>query len=79
MGKATGHRERADPYVVALAATNDPPEERGWVVVTGESDRKRPRRKIKGACNELGLPCISLDELLARETGNDEDAEGEKE
>lgn len=66
MGKALGDKRRADPFVVALALTyhtaNQP-----WIVVTGESRNNRPRRKISGACDELGLPCITLAELIELE------------
>jgi hypothetical protein len=62
MGKAMGSKRRADPFVVALALTYHC-EAQHWVIVTGESG-KRPRRKIKGACDELGLPCITLAELI---------------
>lgn len=66
MGKALGTRRRADPFVVALALTNHC-DEQHWVVVTGETMNNRPRRKIAGACAELGLPCITVDQLIERE------------
>jgi hypothetical protein len=59
-------RRRADPFVVALALTYDSPVQR-WIVVSGESRKRRPRRKIPGVCKELGLDCITLDDLIDRE------------
>lgn len=70
MGRALGGKERADPYVVALALTNNEINSEKWVVVTGESRNNRPRRKITGACDELGLQCIILDEVLEVEVGD---------
>jgi hypothetical protein len=56
-------KRRADPFVVALALTYDSPDRR-WIVVSGESRKRRPRRKIPGVCKELGLECITLDDLI---------------
>lgn len=66
MGQALGTKRRADPYVVALALTYDTPDQR-WIVVTKESRNGRIRRKVPNACDELGLRCISLDELIELE------------
>jgi hypothetical protein len=71
MGKALGTKRRADPFVVALALTYHC-EEQAWIVVAGETRNNRPRRKIAGACEELGLQCITLDQLIERELPNDE-------
>lgn len=77
MGRALGSKERADPYVVALSMTYHC-EEQAYIIVTGESRNRRPRRKISGACDEFGLPCITLEELIERELRNDGEAPGEE-
>jgi hypothetical protein len=74
MGRAMGPKERADPFVVALSLTYNQPH-RPWIVITAESRNGRPRRKIPGACDILKLPCMTLDELLEKELGHDEDRE----
>jgi hypothetical protein len=74
MGKAMGGKERADPFVVALSLTFNS-DQQPWIVVTSESKRKRPMRKIPGACDALGLECITLDQLIERELGNEESDE----
>lgn len=74
MGKAMGPKERADPFVVALSLTFNS-DHQPWIVVTSESKRRRPMRKIPGACDALGLKCITLDELIERELGNEESDE----
>jgi hypothetical protein len=61
MSRATGSKTPADPYVVALARLER------YVVVADES-RKRPNRKIRGACDQLGIKCLSLEEFVAAET-----------
>ena len=66
MGKAMGPKRRADPFIIALALTYHC-EDQHWIVVTSETGNRRPRRKIKGACDELGLPCITLQELIELE------------
>jgi hypothetical protein len=77
MGRALGSKERADPYVVALSLTYHS-EEQAFVVVTGETRSRRPRRKISGACDELGLPCITLEELIDRELRDEGDVPNEE-
>lgn len=67
MGRAMGTKRRGDPYVVGLAITYQP-----WIVVCGELHEKRPRRKIRGVCHELGIGCITLEELIEVELGNEE-------
>jgi len=59
MAKATGMKNPADPYVVALAEIED------YVVVADETCRKRPNRKIPGVCQKRGIKCKTLDELIA--------------
>jgi hypothetical protein len=53
-------RNRADPFVVALAKV------RGAIVVTNERPRKAPtgRRRIPDACTELHIPCTGWPEFL---------------
>jgi hypothetical protein len=76
MGRAMGTKRRGDPYVVGLAMTYDTDRE-PWVVVCGELHEKRPRRKIRGVCHELGIKCITLDELIELELGHAEDEAAE--
>ena len=58
MAGATGQKEKADPYVVALA------ELENYVVVADETCRKRPNRKIPGVCRARGIKFKMLDEFL---------------
>lgn len=58
--------EEADAYVIALAKLRD------GIVVTQETpaaEKQKPKRShfIPDVCRELGLPCISLLELMRRE------------
>jgi hypothetical protein len=76
MGKALGTKDRADPYVVALGLTMTS-DRQPWIVVTTETMKKRPMRKIPGVCDALGVKCISLDELIELELGNAEGEAGE--
>ena len=66
MGRALGSRERADPWVVAAALTEGA-KGQDCCVVTTESLHRRPNRKIPGACKQLGIACITLNELLEAE------------
>ena len=56
-------RNRADPFVVALAKVN------GWVVVTYEKPNAGSitRPKIPYVCRELDVECIAPVELITRE------------
>jgi hypothetical protein len=74
MGRATGTRRRADPYVVGLARTYDS-DQQPWIVVCGEGHEKRPRRKIRGVCYELGIKCVTIEELIEMELGSENEAE----
>jgi len=57
-----GHRNRADPFVVALAQV------KGATVVTGEgNDGSENRPKIPYVCRQLGIPCLRFTELIAAE------------
>jgi len=67
-----GSKEKADGYVVALAAygnaTNNPHR---WVVVASETSASRPTRKIPRACEYYGIECIGLISMLEREFPDD--------
>lgn len=71
MGRALGRKERADPWVVGAAFTE---AAKGTVccVVTTETPRNRPNRKIAGACDGLGLDWTTLDQLLEDESLDEE-------
>lgn len=65
-----GKKNKADPYIVALAALGSPnPGE--WTVVCDETLAKRPGRKLPTACGAFGVDCIGMFELLRREFPND--------
>ena len=56
------NRNRADPFVVAVASL------RGATVVTGEgSDGTADRPKIPFVCSQLGIPCIRLLDVIRAE------------
>ncbi len=56
------NRNRADPFVIAVAAV------RGAVVLTGEgADGTSNRPKIPYVCNERGITCLRFVELLESE------------
>ncbi len=55
-------RNRADAFVIAVAQV------RGGVVVTGEgSDGTEARPKIPFICQQLGVPCVRLLDLIRAE------------
>lgn len=57
-----GSRNRADPFVIAVAKLN------GATVVTGEgNDGSATRPKIPYVCQELGIPCLRFTEMIAAE------------
>jgi hypothetical protein len=58
MSKATGSKTLADPYIVALA------EIEGYIVVTDETCKKRPTKKIPGVCQKLSIRCLTLAEFV---------------
>lgn len=68
MAGARRRRERADQYVVGLAAylnsTGDP---NVHVVVCEESHIKRPNRKIRTACTAFGVESTDLFSMLKKE------------
>lgn len=56
------NRSAADPFVIALAQIE------GCTVVTGEGPTGSPDRpNIPDVCSGLGVPCISLLQLIRRE------------
>ncbi len=60
--KAMKGRDRADPFVIAVAARKNA------VVVTGEgSDGTADRPKIPYVCSEMGIDCIRFTDLIKRE------------
>lgn len=62
MTKALKGRNRADPFVIAVAKM------RGATVVTGEGqDGSATRPKIPWVCRQVGVPCIRLAELITQE------------
>jgi hypothetical protein len=57
-----GRRNRADPFVIALAKL------RGATVVTGEGlDGNAQRPKIPFVCKDLGVPCMRFTDLITAE------------
>lgn len=63
-------RERADPWVIALAAVTTSLGVIA-VVVADETINRRPNRKIPTACAAFGVQCLSLFDMLKREFPND--------
>jgi hypothetical protein len=67
-----GSKEKADGYVVAMAAhghqTSNPTP---WIVVAAETLASRPNRKIPTVCAHYGVECIGLEEMLRREFPDD--------
>jgi hypothetical protein len=70
MAGARGTKEKADPWVVAMAvhAHADP---RTRVVVCNETADRRRNRKIPGACAHYKVMCMTLLEMLDREHPDD--------
>jgi hypothetical protein len=65
---ARGTKNKADPYVVALAIhMNATDNERQWRVVASETLAKRPGRKIPTACQSFNVECDGLYDMLRRE------------
>ena len=73
MCHATGTRERADGYVVALAELD------GYTVVADETANKRPNRKIPGVCKQLQIRCLTLEEFVQIERARQAKKEDESE
>jgi hypothetical protein len=73
MSKPRGTRDRADQYVVAMAAyLTESQNAREVVVVTNETEARRKSRKIPHACQKRGIECISLMDMLRREFPDEE-------
>jgi hypothetical protein len=54
-------KTKADPFVIALAKLE------GFTVVTNETTRRRPNRKMPTVCAKQRVACISLATMLATE------------
>ena len=70
MAGVRGPRDKADPYVVALAAHMNAEVSLikiKWLVVADETLVQRPNRKIPTACRDSNVECIGLSEMLKRE------------
>lgn len=74
MGKALGTKERADPWVIAAALTENANGTECWVVTTENSNR-RPNRKIPGACDKLGIRRTTLRGVVELEEADDDEHE----
>lgn len=62
MVKAMKNRDRADPFVIAVARL------KGTTVLTGEgSDGSEKRPKIPFVCQRLGIDCIRFTDLIEEE------------
>ena len=48
----------ADPYLISAAMVD------GSIVVTNETARHHPERKIPFVCSELGIPCMTFDDFM---------------
>lgn len=54
----------ADPFLICYAIEHD------CAVLTQESIRKFPQRKIPYVCKELGVDCLNLDEFMIQNNWN---------
>jgi hypothetical protein len=70
-GVNAGRRNKADPWVVGLAAHSQARGE-SWAVVCNETLSNRPNRKMPTACAQFNAPCYSLVEMLRREFPDDD-------
>lgn len=66
MAGARTSKDKADPYVIALAIEGSPNPGR-WTVICNETLDRRPNRKIPTACAHFGIDCIDIIEMLRRE------------
>lgn len=71
MAGARGGKDKADPYVVALAVHSKLTSNADWVVVADETLESRPNRKIPTACAAYGVACKTLAEVLEIEFPED--------
>jgi|SRR5579862_1115561 len=68
MAGARRRKERADQYVVGMAAyLNATSNPNRHVVVCEESHTKRPNRKIRTACQAFGVECVDMFTMLKKE------------
>ncbi|MGE0284186.1 MAG: DUF4411 family protein [Rhizobiaceae bacterium] len=73
MSGARGTKEKADAYVVAMAAyLNGISNPTVHVVVHEESTMRKPSRKIGNACKEMGVQHLSLWQMLRKEFPNEQ-------
>ncbi len=54
-------RDRADPFVIAVGLL------KSATVVTGEKGGTQNRPKIPFVCDDLGIPCFGLIDLIRQE------------
>ena len=71
MAGARGDKDKADPYVVALAAHSQRTSNLEWIVIADESLESRPNRKIPTACAAYGVTPRTLMEMLEIEFPED--------
>jgi len=72
MAGARGDKDKADPYVVALAAHSQRISNVEWVVIADETLASRPNRKIPTACAAYGVTSRTLVEMLKIEFPQDD-------
>ena len=72
MAGARGDKDKADPYVVALAAHSQRTSNLEWVAIADETLKSRPNRKIPTACAAYGVTCKTLVEMLQIEFPGDD-------
>lgn len=48
----------ADPYLISAGMVD------GSTVVTNETSKKHPQRKIPFVCEEIGVECLNFDEFM---------------
>ena len=68
---ARGKKNKADPYVVAMAVTGSKNPGQ-WTVVCDETVAKRPSRKLPTACTSFGVESLGIFEMLEREFPDEE-------
>ncbi len=65
LARADAETDSADPWVIALAMSND------WTVVANEfpatSRRRRSDPRIPDACRHFNVPCIDIDVMFRNE------------
>lgn len=71
MSGARCKKDKADPYVVAMAVTGSKNPGQ-WVVVCDETVAKRRNRKLPTACAAFGVESLGIFEMLEREFPDEE-------